>query len=110
MNSNDWVQMAGHPLAGRGGRPINPRALPYLATKMRSAKAPALSRQTRRMLLQVARLTGEVDDLLSPTASRQRARAATRSPSLMEQSWPGQVGAAARLRHTATVQRWRKGL
>jgi hypothetical protein len=108
MNANDWVQMAGHPLAGRGGRPINPKIAPYLVAKARPAKSTASARQARRMILQAARLTGEVDNLLSPTGSRRSARAATRSPSLLEQSQPGPAGAAARMRHNAIVQRWRK--
>ena len=110
MNSNDWVQMAGHPLAGRGGRPINPRALPYVATKTRPAKSTALARQARRMIVRAAQLTGEVDALLSPTALRRSVRRATRSPSLLEQSYPGAAGAAARLQHMANVQRWHKGI
>lgn len=46
------------------------------------------------MIAQVARLTGEIDDLLSPTPQRRRAREV----------------AAAQLRHTAIVQRCRKGV
>ena len=110
MNANDWIQTAGHPLAGRGGRPINPKMAPYLVAKARPAKSTALTRQTRRMVLQVAQLTGEVDNLLASTAAHRSARKVTRSPGIFEQSRPGAAGAAARLRHMATVQRWRKGV
>lgn len=110
MNAADWVAASGHPIVGRGYRPINPRMLPHFVAKVRPAKAAALSRQTRRMVLRVAQLTGEVDDLLSPTAQRRSARRATRSPSILAQSQPGAAGAAARMQHMATVQRWRKAI
>ena len=110
VNSSDWMMAAGHPLAGRGGRPINPKMAPYLVAKARPAKSTALARQTRRMIVRVAQLTCEVDNLLSPTALHRSARRATRSPSLYEQSQPGAAGAAARMRHMAIVQQHRKGI
>ena len=109
MNTADWIQATGHPIVGRGGRPINPKLVPHLMTKTRSAKSTLSARQARKLIVQAARLAGEVDDLLSPTAPRRRARAATHSPTITEQSWAGPIGAAARMRHNAVVQRWRKG-
>jgi hypothetical protein len=113
MDYGDWLALGGSS-AIRGGvfaRPVNPRLLASLQTKGRPAKpakSAALARQTRRLIVQTARLTGEIDDLLSPMAQRRRARAATHSPSIMEQAAPGAAGAAARARHNAIVQRWRK--
>jgi hypothetical protein len=109
MNSNDWIQMTGHSLAGRGGRPINPKMAPYLVARARPAKAAGLSRQMRRLIVQTAQLTGEVDNLLASTVAHRSARRATRSPSLYEQSRPGAAGAVARLRHMAVAAQWRKG-
>jgi hypothetical protein len=112
MDHSDWVASTGSAYVGLGvggyRRPVNPKLLPQLATKARPAQSSALARQARRLVLRAVQLTGEVDDLLSPTASRSRSRAATQSPSIAEQSQPGPAGAAARLRHTAIVQRWRK--
>jgi hypothetical protein len=113
VNANDWLVATGSNYVGLGGggfhRPINPKLLPRSMTKQRSAKSPALTRQTRRMILQVAQLTAEVDTMLPPATPRHRARAATRSPSIMAQAMPGAAGLAAQARHNAIVQRWRKG-
>lgn len=108
MDANDWVQMAGHPLAGRGGRPINPKLAPYVVAKARPAKSAASARQARLLIVQAARLTQEVDEMLPSTAPQRRARST--SPSILQQSQPGAAGAAARLRHAAVVQQWRKWL
>jgi hypothetical protein len=95
-------------MGGGYRRPLNPKLLPHLVTKARPAKAAALARQTRRLVVQTANLCGEVDDLLTPRIARRRTRKATRSPSIMAQSAPGPAGVAAQLRHQAVVQRWRK--
>jgi hypothetical protein len=112
MNANDWIAATGSAIVrgGPGGfkRPINPRLLASLRTKALPTKSTASTRQSRRLIYRAAKLTGEVDDLLSPMAQRRRARATTRSPSIEEQSAPGAAGAAARLKHAAIVQRWRK--
>ena len=113
MNSSDWVTATGgSTLVGLGGgfrRPLNPKLLPHLVTKAPSSKSAASARQTRRMVLRVAQLTGEVDDMLPPTVSRRRARVVSPySPSIEAQSQPGHAGSLARLRHAASVQRYRK--
>jgi hypothetical protein len=92
---------------GNFGRPVNPKLMRGMVTKSsKSAKAAAQARAARRSRLAVAKLVGEVDDLLM----RRHARVSTSSsPSILEQSSPGARGAAARARHTAIVQRWRKG-
>jgi hypothetical protein len=104
MNASDWIQLTGSALAGRGrpGRPINLQRLVALAGKAarptRSRHGAAYRRTEYLLALQN-----------TPVApSRRRARAATRSPSIYEQSQPGPAGAAARLRHNAIVQRYRK--
>ena len=108
MNASDWVQMTGHPVVGRGARPINPKML-IRSAKTRPAKSSAALREARQLSVQVARTIREADALLPRATARQYARAATpRDPSLMEQSAPGAAGAAARLQHAAAVQRARK--
>jgi hypothetical protein len=106
VNANDWIQMAGHPLAGRNGRPINPRALPYLATKAPAKLSGSFARAARQTLLRAARLTGEIDMLL-PVVAAQRRRT-VRDTTLYEQSRPGNAGLAAQMRHMAAVQRARR--
>jgi hypothetical protein len=113
MNSTDWVIATGSALVrgnlGGYARPLNPKLLARQVTKAKPVKSRVSARQSRKLVVQVHRLAGEVDDLLSPAISRQRARAATHSPSLMAQSAPGAAGLAAQARHNAIVQRWRKG-
>lgn len=114
MNSSDWAEATGSAFVGLGGggfrRPINPRLIAGLTGKSapRSSKASVLAREARRLIVRTALLTQSIDDLLSPTTPRKRDRVATRSPSLLAQSQPGAAGAAARARHNAIVQRWRK--
>jgi hypothetical protein len=115
MDYADWLALGGSS-AIRGGafaRPVNPRLLGQLlankAAKPATLKSKTYRQECRRLIVRVHRLAGLVDDLLSPMAQRRRARAATHSPSIMEQSAPGAAGAAARMRHSAVVQRWRKG-
>lgn len=107
MNASDWVAASGHPIVGRGHRPINPRLLAGVTTKARPAKSGKSGREMRRLVLRVAQLTGAVDDMLAPVAPRRR-RAAPRDASLAEQSQPGPAGLAAQLRHAAAVQRARR--
>jgi hypothetical protein len=111
MNTSDWIAATGTAYTGMGAfwrRPVNPKLLPHLVAKGRPAKPSALTRQTRRMILQVAQLTGKVDAMLtSAAAQRRRARAAVRDTSIYAQSVPGAAGARAQLQHWAAVQRAR---
>jgi hypothetical protein len=109
MNSTDWVAGTGHPILGRGGRPINPKLAARFVTKTRPAKSPALAREARKLILRTVRLVGEVDETLARTARRRRARVAACSPPIAEQSLPGHAGISAQMRHWAAVQRARKG-
>lgn len=113
MDTSAWVEATGSAFAGLGGggfrRPVNPRLVAGLAGKAApSSKASALARSARRLIVRTALLTQSVDDLLPPVTPRGRARAVTRSPSIMAQSQPGAAGAAARMQHMAAVQRWLK--
>jgi hypothetical protein len=108
MNASDWLTATGHPVVGRGGRPLNPRLLDNLITKARPAKSAALAREARQSILRTVRLCGEVDDVLSRTLRRRGGGAAVRDTTIAQQSAPGAAGAAARLRHSIAVQRARR--
>jgi hypothetical protein len=119
MNYSDWLEQGGSAVI-RGGAFTRPS--PYVmgtkavygapiakqAARVTSTASTALARQRRRSILEIVRLIGQTHDLLLPAPPRKRARAATSSPSILEQSWPGVRGQLARARHNAVVQRWRK--
>ena len=61
MNSSDWTAATGHPLVGRGSRPINPRLLAGLTGKAAqpawpAKKAAAVAERQRRRRIFLAAL------------------------------------------------------
>ena len=126
MNTADWIAASGHPIVGRGHRPINPK----LAHLLGKAAPPASRRSSsssgaaaRRLAYEIARLTGPTGLTISKyntrakrmqaylailrriaASDRRAARSApVRDPTILEQSQVGAAGLAAIDQHTRAV-------